>query len=61
MIVDKILYNEQPECDVCGNRPNNDGVLEHGRGCYTQSEDGGGTEYFPEYDYGSAPELEGGD
>ena len=32
-------------CDVCGNMPDEDGNLEHGRGCYTQSEDGGGTSF----------------
>jgi protein gp37 len=33
------------ECDVCGNRANPEGTIEHGRGCYTQSEDGGGTSF----------------
>ncbi len=33
-------------CDVCGNYPDHHGNLEHGRGCYTQSEDGGGTSYI---------------
>jgi hypothetical protein len=32
-------------CKVCGNVPDETGCLEHGRGCYTQSEDGGGTSY----------------
>lgn len=32
-------------CKVCGNIPDEDGNLEHGRGCYTQSEDGGGTSF----------------
>ena len=31
------------ECKCCGNIPNEDGEIEHGRGCYTQSEDGGGS------------------
>lgn len=31
-------------CKVCGNIPDEEGWLEHGRGCYTQSEDGGGSE-----------------
>lgn len=37
-------------CDVCGNWPDEDGTLEHGKGCYTQSEDGGGNEYVEEAD-----------
>jgi hypothetical protein len=32
-------------CDVCGNRPDIDGDLRHGRGCYVVDEDGGGTSY----------------
>lgn len=32
-------------CDVCGNVPDENGVLEHGRGCYVVSEDGGGTSF----------------
>jgi hypothetical protein len=35
-------------CKVCGNKPGADGVLEHGSGCYTQSEDGGGSEFIPD-------------
>lgn len=34
------------ECKVCGNTPDAEGVLRHGRGCYVISEDGGGEEYF---------------
>lgn len=33
-------------CKVCGNCPDEEGELEHGRGCYTQSADGGGQEHF---------------
>jgi hypothetical protein len=33
-------------CKVCGNWPDETGELEHGRGCYTQSADGGGSEFF---------------
>ncbi len=33
-------------------RPDEEGVLSHGRGCYTQSEDGGGDEYIEECDEG---------
>jgi hypothetical protein len=29
-------------CKVCGNEPDEDGVIEHGRGCYVVNEDGGG-------------------
>lgn len=32
-------------CDVCGNVPDEDGVIEHGRGCYTQSDDSGGSSW----------------
>lgn len=32
-------------CKVCGNRPDADGILEHGRGCYTLDPDGGGSEW----------------
>lgn len=35
------------ECKVCGNVPDEDGTINHGRGCYTQSEDGGGTSHEP--------------
>jgi protein gp37 len=31
------------ECEVCGNRADAQGVIDHGRGCYTQDADGGGT------------------
>ena len=43
------LSYEQREpyaCDVCGNVPDEDGMIEHGRGCYTQSEDGGGVSFI---------------
>lgn len=33
------------ECKICGNTPDENGAIEHGRGCYTQSEDGGGTSF----------------
>jgi hypothetical protein len=32
-------------CDVCGNVPNGEGVLEHGRGCFVASADGGGDSF----------------
>lgn len=32
-------------CKVCGNVPDEDGTLRHGRGCFRVSEDGGGEEY----------------
>lgn len=38
-------YREKYACDVCGNVPDDDGMIEHGRGCYTQNEDGGGTSF----------------
>jgi hypothetical protein len=50
---------EQPDfsCDSCGNIPDEEGWLQHGRGCYTQSEDGGGYEYIPHADQKN-PEFE---
>lgn len=35
-------------CDICGNVPDDTGDLEHGRGCYVLSEDGGGSTFVPE-------------
>lgn len=32
-------------CKVCGSTPDLDGIIEHGRGCYVVSEDGGGISY----------------
>jgi len=32
-------------CEICGNTPDESGTLEHGRGCYKISSDGGGTEF----------------
>ena len=42
-----LSYEERMEyaCDVCGNVPDENGLIEHGQGCYTQSEDGGGYSY----------------
>ena len=47
----KLSYKEREvyACDVCGNVPDEEGVIEHGKGCYTQSEDGGGLS-FVEFD-----------
>jgi hypothetical protein len=42
-------------CKVCGNAPDETGTLEHGRGCYTQDEDGGGSEYIEEADKSRHP------
>jgi hypothetical protein len=33
-------------CKVCGNYPDEEGVLDHGRGCYMLDENGGGSEYI---------------
>ena len=33
---------ELEPCKVCGNTPDESGTIEHGRGCYVVSEDGGG-------------------
>lgn len=42
-----MTYEERSKycCDVCGNVPDEDGRIEHGKGCYTQDENGGGTSY----------------
>lgn len=37
-------YRQQFACKCCGNVPDEKGELEHGRGCYALSEDGGGCE-----------------
>jgi hypothetical protein len=42
-------------CKVCGNAHDETGTLEHGRGCYTQDEDGGGSEYIEEADKSRHP------
>jgi hypothetical protein len=39
------------ECDVCGNSPDEEGLLEHGRGCYVVDSDGGGLEFISEDQY----------
>lgn len=36
--------NNEP-CKVCGNTPDDIGMIEHGRGCYVVSEDGGGQSF----------------
>ena len=36
---------EMLACKVCGNLPEDDGMIEHGRGCYVVCEDGGGVSY----------------
>jgi hypothetical protein len=33
-------------CKVCSNYPDEEGVLDHGRGCYMLDENGGGSEYI---------------
>lgn len=33
-------------CKVCQNYPDEDGELEHGKGCFVLSEDGGGSEWI---------------
>ena len=40
----RLTYAEREPyaCDVCGNVPDCLGEISHGKGCYTQSEDGGG-------------------
>jgi uncharacterized protein (TIGR02996 family) len=36
------------ECKVCSAKPNEEGEIRHGRGCYMLSEDGGGEEWADE-------------
>ncbi len=42
-----LTYEQRSEyaCDVCGNVPDEEGCLEHGRGCYVVDSDGGGCSY----------------
>lgn len=47
----RLAWREENACDVCGNWPDNEGVIDHGRGCYTQSSDGGGTSYVEPPDF----------
>lgn len=44
----KTTQYESWECKVCSARPDEDGRIEHGRGCYRLFEDGGGFEYAEE-------------
>lgn len=32
-------------CKICGNTPDEYSIIRHGRGCYTQSENGGGESF----------------
>ena len=48
---------ELNECYVCGNIPNIDGYLEHGRGCYVVNDDGGDFTYHSENDLCSEDDL----
>jgi hypothetical protein len=43
--VPALSYEQRKDyaCEVCSNVPDEEGRLEHGRGCYTQSSDGGGS------------------
>ncbi len=41
----KGLGREQWECKVCGARPDQEGEIRHGKGCYELSEEGGGSEW----------------
>ena len=45
-------------CNVCGNKPDADGLLEHGKGCYTQDENGGGVEFIADAVIHSQPKRE---
>lgn len=33
-------------CGICGNVPDENGVLEHAKGCYTENSDGGGYSFL---------------
>ncbi len=46
-----LTYEQRKDyaCKVCGNVPDEDGCIEHGKGCYTQSEDGGGYSFVDFY------------
>ena len=46
-------------CKVCGNSPNDDGVVTHGRGCYAVSSDGGGEEVVRDDDINDCPHCAG--
>lgn len=46
----EIQHNQHYECKVCGNTPDEEGTLHHGKGCYVLDEDGRGEEYIPECD-----------
>ena len=50
-----LARREEHACDVCWNIPDAEGVLEHGRGCYVVSSDGGGETY---HDVERGPEEE---
>lgn len=43
-------------CKVCGNIPDEQGMISHGRGCYTQSADGGGESYV-EFEFKYEPPI----
>jgi len=40
-------WQEANACDVCGNEPDAEGWLHHGKGCYVVNEDGGGSTSVP--------------
>lgn len=44
------MSEHEHACEVCGNWPDEEGLLEHGRGCYKVNDDGGGCEYIEEAD-----------
>lgn len=48
MAIKRAAESRHFECKVCGNVADDEGMLEHGRGCYMLSEDGGGDEYIHE-------------
>ena len=37
--------HERESCEICGNTPDEIGMIEHGRGCFAVSEDGGGISF----------------
>lgn len=54
-------YREAHACKVCQAMPDEEGIIEHGRGCYTVSEDGGGESSVETYEEWAARQktLEG--
>ena len=48
-------HEDWPRCKICGNMADPSGCIEHSRGCYTQSENGGGVSWVPDQLTGQEP------